>query len=97
MTTLNPKNLAYHELIGLNMKVISTKDNTFRGVKGKIIDETRNTFQIEISSRSRKKMIIPKNITTFSFQIPDGEEVFVNGQILVGKPRDRLKMRKRLW
>lgn len=97
MTALHPKNLVHHELIGLNMRVISTRDNTFRGVKGKIIDETRNTFQIEISSRSRKKIIVPKNITTFSFQIPGGDEVFVNGPILVGKPRDRLKMRQRIW
>ena len=97
MTTLNPKSLAHHELIGLNMSIISTRDNTLRGVKGQIIDETRNTFQIQISSRSRKKIIVPKNITTFAFQIPDGEEVVVNGQILVGKPRDRLKMRRRLW
>ena len=97
MTTLNPKSLVHHELIGLNMRVISTRDNTFKGVEGLIIDETRNTFQIYPSSRSRKKIIIPKNITTFSFQIPKGEEVIVNGQILVGKPQDRLKMRKRLW
>ncbi len=79
------------------MRVVSTKDNTLRGVKGKIIDETRNTFQIEINSRSRKKIIIPKNITAFSFQIPGGNEVFINGPILVGKPQDRLKMRQRIW
>ena len=79
------------------MRVISTSDNTCKGVKGKIVDETRNTFQIESNSRLRKRIIIPKNTTTFSFQIPDREEVIVNGRILVGKPKDRIKMRKILW
>ncbi len=95
MTNVTPRSLIHHELIGLEVEIISSNDPTHKGVIGRILDETRNTLLIE--TRSRRGVRIPKDISTFLFKIPDGRKVLVEGHIIVGRSEDRLKMRERLW
>ena len=47
---LSPQNLIHHELIGLEAEVIYSTNNTQIGIKGKVIDETKNTMKIEMDS-----------------------------------------------
>lgn len=47
---ITPAELPYHELIGLLVKVDSSCDPTLNGLSGRVIDETRNTFKIEIDT-----------------------------------------------
>jgi RNase P/RNase MRP subunit p29 len=54
---LNPTNLARHELIGLNVQVESNSEPGIVGLRGRIVDETRNTFLLETE---RKVLRIPK-------------------------------------
>ncbi|MEM2123468.1 MAG: ribonuclease P protein component 1 [Candidatus Bathyarchaeia archaeon] len=95
MTEINPKNLIHHELIGLEVEISSSKDPTHENVKGYIIDETRNTLLIEKQSGRRSR--IPKATSTFTFKLPDGRKVLVNGKSILGRPEERLKRRDRSW
>ena len=88
MITAN--NLVHHEFIGLDVHVTG-KNNKSLNLKGTIIDETKNTIKIEVMDDTEK--IIPKNGTVFVFEIPNGEKVEVDGNILSIRPEDRIKKR----
>jgi ribonuclease P protein subunit POP4 len=83
------------EFIGLDAKIAKSSNQSFVKMKGKVIDETRNTF---IILHEGKQKIIPKEISVFHFTMPDGTVVEINGRLLLGKPEDRVKKRiRRLW
>jgi len=83
------------EFIGLDVEVVKSSHAGYVGIKGRIIDETRNTFLV-LSGGRRKR--IPKANCTFHFHFPDGTVVEIEGQLLVGRPEDRIKKRiKRRW
>ena len=48
------KNLACHEWIGLNAKVAESTDKSRIGIKGKIIDETKNLVVIETEKGEKR-------------------------------------------
>ena len=87
---ITSKNLVHHEFIGLNVHVRSKK-NTSLNLKGTIIDETKNTIKIETSNNDEK--IIPKKGSIFTFELPNGEKVEINGNIISIRPEDRIKKR----
>lgn len=94
-----PRNLIYHEIIGLPVWVyLSSIGNTIGNpmVGGVVIDETCQTIVIETRDKKRKRII--KNTHTFRFTLPQpGGPVVVevNGELLWGTPEKRLKrMRK---
>ncbi|MEM0026849.1 MAG: ribonuclease P protein subunit [Ignisphaera sp.] len=85
------KNIAYHELIGLQVEVISHIDPSLIGVKGVIIDETMNTLRIA-DANHRKIVTVMKNGGIFVFTIPEnGAKAYIDGSQIVGRPEDRLK------
>jgi ribonuclease P protein subunit POP4 len=81
------KNLVKHELIGLNIEIINSKNPTLKGVSGKIIDETKST--IKIKSQKGTKIIIKDQIKMLI--TIDNKKIEVDGSKLVGKLEDRLK------
>ena len=87
---ITSKNLVHHEFIGLNVHVTS-KNNKSLNLKGTIIDETKNTIKIEDIDNAEK--VIPKNGSIFVFEIPNGEKIEVDGNILSIRPEDRIKKR----
>jgi ribonuclease P protein subunit POP4 len=87
---ITSKNLVHHEFIGLNVHARSKK-NSGLNLKGTIIDETKNTIKIEGIDNTEK--VIPKNGTMFVFEIPNGEKVEIDGNILSIRPEDRIKKR----
>ncbi len=83
------------EFIGTEAKIVRSSDSGYVGIKGKVIDETRNTFTI-LQGNERKKIV--KEVSTFQFKFPDGSIVEIDGVLLVGRPEDRLKKQvRRLW
>ena len=94
MSPITPNNLARHEIIGLNVRVVGAMNNQLTGLTGKIIDETRNTLTL---FNGTKSMIVPKDIVSFNFYLPSGEVVRVEGKRLVGRAEDRIKMKVRNW
>jgi ribonuclease P protein subunit POP4 len=78
--------LVMDELIGLDVKIIKSTRRELIGLKGTIIDETLNTFTIEVGS---KEKVIPKKQCVFRFY-KDGEHD-IDGRDLVYRPEDRIK------
>src|SRR3989344_881259 len=81
------ENLAVHEIIGLKAEVVGSSDKGREKMKGKIIDETKNTFTLETTKGEK---IVPKAEAVFEFYLGD-EKVIVDGKKLVYRPEDRIK------
>jgi RNase P/RNase MRP subunit p29 len=77
------QNFLRGELIGLPIEAPLKK------IKGKIIDETKNTFEILTSKKQRKKILKNQEII---FKMKD-KKVIVNGKILKIKPEERIKLK----
>ena len=94
MSAITPQNILRHELIGLSVRVMHAQNPTVRGIRGVVVDETRNMLTI---NAGRRKVMIPKSIATFRFDLPSGVRVDVDGGRLVAKPENRLKTKVRRW
>jgi len=92
---ITPENLVRHELIGLNVRIAKSTDQTQKGLKGKVIDETYNTIKVE--TKEGKEKVIPKSNTIFIFALPNGVKVEVDGKILISRPEDRIKKKFARW
>jgi ribonuclease P protein subunit POP4 len=95
LSPISPNNIHQHELIGLNVTIITATDKQLLGLTGQVIDESKNLLTIELEQKKRVKIL--KKDCTFRFTLPSGEKVDVEGQIIKDKPENRLKniIRKR--
>jgi len=83
------------EFIGIDAKIAKSTHPSNVKIKGKVVDETRNTFVI---LQDDKEKIIVKDTAVFHFTFRDGTIVEIDGKLLVGRSEDRVKKRiKRLW
>ena len=73
--------------MGRNVTIKECTDPNWINVSGKIIDETRNTFLIEIGNQQKR---IAKNIAIFEFE-NNREKTVVEGSRLLYRPEDRIK------
>ena len=94
MSPITPQNILRHELIGLTVKVSDSTNPAVKGIRGAIVDETKNMLKIRSPRGIR---MIPKNIATFRFKLPDGVQVDVDGRRLAARPEGRLKTRVKRW
>ena len=79
-------NLRKHELIGLEVAIVGSPDPSLVGVRGLIVDETRNTIVVESAGREKR---VPKQGTRFRFDVQGGLEV--DGVEILFRPEDRVK------
>ena len=49
---ISSNNIFYHELIGLELKVVDSSNASLIGISGTVVDETKKTFLIEAKPRS---------------------------------------------
>jgi RNase P/RNase MRP subunit p29 len=84
---MDNKMFARDEFIGLDVTIKECKDPSWVGKIGHIVDETKNTFLIEI--KNEKKMIA-KKATTFEFN-NNGKKFTLNGLKIAYRPEDRIK------
>ncbi len=91
--SITPKNLVKHELIGLEVKIIESK-NSLNEISGRVVDETYSTFIIDI--KGKDKVMIKKDCI-FLFILPDKKKVQVNGKVIIGRPEDRIKKKNVKW
>ncbi len=77
--------MKYHpnEFIGLNIRVLQSNNKNLKGISGKIIDETKNSFKI-ISEDKKEKMIMKKDSI---FMINNQE---INGDNIIKRPEERI-------
>jgi len=76
------------------VKIKDSMDKTQKGISGKVIDESYNTFKIETA---KKEKTVTKGISVFIFTLPDGTKVQVDGKLLISRPEDRIKKKIPRW
>ena len=75
------------ELIGLEVEVVDAKNKSLIGIKGKIVDETKNTFVIEIKGKEKKLL---KDQVTLIIDFKK-EKIRAEGKLFLGRPEERIK------
>lgn len=85
---ITPQNVFRHELIGLTVEIIDSNHEGFVGIKGIVIDETRNMLTIDTGNIEKR---VPKDNAIFLFTLPDKKQVSINGKVIVARPEDRIK------
>ena len=83
----SPTNITRHEWIGLCVEVVDAQNKNLIGIKGEIVDETKNLFVIETSCGEKK--ILKKGVK-FRIEV-DNQKLIIDGDMLVGKSEDRIK------
>jgi ribonuclease P protein subunit POP4 len=83
---ITPQNIKNHEIIGLDVCVVESSDPGRKNIKGKVIDETKNTIKIKVGEDTK---VFPKKECVFEFDIR--EKVVIDGKEIMKKPEDRLK------
>ncbi len=91
---LTPRNIARHELIGLECIVLKSRNKKQEGLNGIVADETKNTIVIMQNGKISK---IAKAGAEFVFTLPSGKKVKVSGQLLVARPENRIRAKLRKW
>ena len=71
------------------MEIIESKNKTLLGLKGRVIDETKNTFTLECEDGKIRK-ILKKGI-----KLKKGKEIII-GEEIIGRPEIRLKKREKV-
>ena len=84
------KKLKRSELIGRNIEVTSSKNKSSIGLKGKIIDETKNTLTIKTDEGKRKTLI--KSAVTIQIK-KNNEKITIKGEEIQLSPEERIKIR----
>ncbi|MBO7732241.1 MAG: ribonuclease P protein subunit, partial [Methanobrevibacter sp.] len=84
---ISSKNIFYHELIGLELKVVDSSNPSLIGLQGTVIDETKKTLLVEVKENVQdkdlssnqndfnfiyKEKLIQKDVSVFQFKVPDG-------------------------
>ena len=82
-----PWNIMRHEFIGLYVLVVGAKNPLYKGLCGRVIDETRNTLLIRTQCGDKR---VPKPYTRFRFTLDEGVKVEVDGSALVVAPEKRI-------
>lgn len=73
------------QLIGQEVKIVTASNKSLEGLKGRIVDETRNTLSIESGGKIRK--VLKKEISLEIVQ------EIIRGEDLIGMLSERLKKR----
>ena len=88
------ENLPRHELIGLEVKVIESENEAEEGINGKVIDERESVLKVECEGDEKT---LQKGGRVFRFKLPSGEEAKVEGEVIEGRPEERIKKKLRKW
>lgn len=88
MTRITPRNLRYHELVGLRARVAKHPDPGVEGLEGVIAWETARTITLRVKGRDR---VILKAGGVFIIHLPGGGEAVVRGEEIAGAPWERAR------
>lgn len=91
---ITKQTLLYSTFIGLPVEIINSSQRALIGVRGTIVDETKNLIVIEKSDAAGthgKEVRIPKNSSTFRITAESGEKVDVDGRDIAFRPHERAK------
>ncbi len=89
---ITPQNVLRHELIGLDVLVVRTRNPSQHRISGLIVDETRNMFAIWTEKGLK---YIAKETSMFQVTLPCGTKVEILGSALVNAPERRIMVQTR--
>jgi RNase P/RNase MRP subunit p29 len=75
-------------LIGRGIAVLASKDKTMNGIRGLVLEETKN--MLLIVTPEKKQVFIPKSIVTLSLEAKP-TNLTIEGSKLIGTPAERIK------
>jgi ribonuclease P protein subunit POP4 len=84
------ENLKFHEMIGMQAKIIKSTNPQINNIKGSIVNETKSTFILSTNKGLKK---FPKQQNVWEFQL-NGAKISLNGKMISKKPEDRIGMKK---
>jgi len=84
---MDEETLVREELIGRHVTIKECTDPNWVNKSGIIIDETKNTFLIEIDNKQKR---ISKDIAVFEFK-DDEKKTTIKGSRLTYRPENRIK------
>lgn len=85
--SITKQNVHKHELIGMYVKVIESRDTNHTDLNGQIVNETKNTFSIETSEGEK---ILQKDGLVMRTKLHDSF-VLIHGSKIKFRPEDRIK------
>ncbi len=85
----NKSNLLYSTFIGLAVEISNSSQRELVGLKGKVVDETKNLIVIE--KPDGKETRIPKASAEFRFTLDDGTKFEIEGRKMSFRPEERPK------
>ena len=85
---INKDNVLVHEWIGLNARIRKSTCRGMEEIRGKIVDETKNTLLLEDENGNMRT--IPKKTCVFELELWD-EWVKIDGSSVCYAPEERLK------
>ena len=83
---LTAETLVRHELVGLDVRVVSASNPDVIGVSGEVVTETTRTLGIETDGQVSH---VPKESATFEWTLPSGEVVRTADERLLARPARR--------
>ncbi|MEW6749134.1 MAG: ribonuclease P protein subunit [Candidatus Micrarchaeota archaeon] len=83
------KNLILSTFIGLEVEVSNSSARGLVGLKGTVVDETKNLIVIE--KADGKEVKVPKISSSFRFTLEDGDRVTIGGSSIAFRPHERPK------
>ena len=85
---MTKKNLKKHEFMGLEAEVLKSKNETQKGIKGTVINETQKIIKIESKNGEKN---IQKVGSVFRFTLPNGEKMKIIGNEIAVRPDERIR------
>ena len=83
---LTAETLVRHELVGIDVRVVSASNPDSIGIEGEVVTETTRTLGIETDGQVSH---VPKESATFEWTLPSGEHVETAGERLIARPARR--------
>lgn len=77
------------ELIGVNIEVAKAKNKANLNLRGKIVDETKNTITVQTEDKKRK--MLQKDQVVLKIEL-NNRMFLIDGALLKGRPEDRIKV-----
>ncbi len=81
------RNIIRDEIIGKETEITNSTNKHNTGIKGTIINETKNTIQIQTNKGDKKIM---KKGNTFKINYKE-HNISIKGDLLIGTPEERIK------